>query len=102
MPWRKLEDMYASVDNLESGPTWTGNTLNVKTAEGEETFVVYRRCPLEIVRHLIGLERLRDHMRFGPEREWTTTIDGRRIRVYSEMWTGDWWWRLQVGSIRIS
>ncbi|KAF8594438.1 hypothetical protein BDV93DRAFT_400336, partial [Ceratobasidium sp. AG-I] len=56
---------------------------------------VYKRCPLEIVRHLIGLQRLRDHMQFGPEREWTTTIDGRRIRVYSEMWTGNWWWRLQ-------
>ncbi|KAF8607472.1 hypothetical protein BDV93DRAFT_553167 [Ceratobasidium sp. AG-I] len=24
MPWRNLNDMYASVDNLESGPAWTG------------------------------------------------------------------------------
>ncbi|KAF8595607.1 hypothetical protein BDV93DRAFT_418922, partial [Ceratobasidium sp. AG-I] len=60
-----------------------------------ETFVVYKRNPVDIVRYLIGLERLDKNMRYGPERHWTITIDGRRIRVYSEMWTGEWWWRMQ-------
>ncbi|KAF8595396.1 hypothetical protein BDV93DRAFT_456883, partial [Ceratobasidium sp. AG-I] len=60
-----------------------------------ETFVVYKRNPVEIVRYLIGLERLDKHTKYALEKNWTITVDGRRIRVYSEMWTGDWWWRMQ-------
>ncbi|KAF8601984.1 hypothetical protein BDV93DRAFT_445066, partial [Ceratobasidium sp. AG-I] len=60
-----------------------------------ETVVVYKRNPVEVVRHLIGLQRLDKHMKYGPEKHWTLTVDGRRIRVYSETWTGNWWWRMQ-------
>lgn len=96
MPWRNLNEMYSAVDNLDSGPGWTSSTIEVRTAERHEEFFVYQRCPLQVVQHLIGLDRLKDQMRFGPAREWTTTVNGRRIRVYSEMWTGNWWWRMQV------
>lgn len=84
------------MDALDHGPGWTSTSIQVSNDEGEETFVVYKRNPVEIVRHLIGLERLNEHTKYAPERHWTLTIDGRRIRVYSEMWTGEWWWRMQV------
>lgn len=84
------------VDALERGPDWSEETVNVTTAEGSESFVVYKRNPVDVVRHLLGLTRLRAHMRYGPERHTTVTINGERIRVYSEMWTGEWWWRMQV------
>lgn len=81
---------------MEHGPEWTEDTVTVETDEGSQTFTVLKRCPVAVVRHLIGLTRLRDHMVYTPEMHFTTTIDGRRIRVYSEMWTGEWWWRMQV------
>ncbi|KAF8593938.1 hypothetical protein BDV93DRAFT_409266, partial [Ceratobasidium sp. AG-I] len=60
-----------------------------------ESFVVHKRDPVDVVQHLIGLVRLREHIRYGPERHTTVTINGERVRVYSEMWTGEWWWRMQ-------
>ncbi|CAE6421957.1 unnamed protein product [Rhizoctonia solani] len=95
IPFRTPSDMLKHIDSMEHGPEWTEFTLTVETDEGRETFVIYRRNPLEVIRYLIRQKRFKDHMGFGPERHWTITLDGRRIRVYSEMWTGDWWWRLQ-------
>lgn len=87
------------VDALERGPDWTEEEINVTTAEGSESFVVYKRDPVDVVRHLLGLVRLRAHMRYGPEQHTTVTINGERVHVYSEMWTGDWWWRMQVRTL---
>lgn len=84
------------VDALEHGPDWSEAVVTVMTPEGSKSFTIHKRNPVDIVRHLLGLVRLRDHLRYGPEQHTTVTIDGRRIRVYSEMWTGEWWWRMQV------
>ncbi|KAF8599349.1 hypothetical protein BDV93DRAFT_449464, partial [Ceratobasidium sp. AG-I] len=83
------------VDALERGPDWSEEVINLVAPGGSESFVIHKRNPVDIVRHLIGLVRLREHMRYGPERHTTVTVNGERIRVYSEMWTGDWWWRMQ-------
>lgn len=87
------------VDALERGPEWSEEVVNVSTREGSESFVVHKRNPVDIVRHLIGLVRLRTHMHYGPERHTTVNMNGERVRVYSEMWTGEWWWRMQVGAL---
>ncbi|KAF8600664.1 hypothetical protein BDV93DRAFT_447042 [Ceratobasidium sp. AG-I] len=83
------------VDALDRGLDWSEEVVSVTTPEGSESFVVHKRNPVEIVRHLLGLVRLRTRMRYGPERHTTVTINGERVRVYSEMWTGEWWWRMQ-------
>ncbi|EUC60617.1 hypothetical protein RSOL_355980, partial [Rhizoctonia solani AG-3 Rhs1AP] len=94
-PYRNPSKMLKSIDGMEHGPEWQEFTLTVSTTEGSETFVIYWRNPIDIIAYLIRQKRFQDHMNFGPERHWTITLDGRKIRVYSEMWTGDWWWRLQ-------
>ncbi|KAF8597217.1 hypothetical protein BDV93DRAFT_479616 [Ceratobasidium sp. AG-I] len=33
-------------------------------------------------------------MRYAPERHWSSSK--RTTRVYDEMWSGNWWWRMQV------
>jgi hypothetical protein len=91
--------MYNSIDCLEHGLEWTTEDLTVETVQGRETFIVYKRCPLKIVQHLISIRRFAAHMRYAPEKHWTITIDGRRIRVFSETWTGNWWWRMQVSNV---
>lgn len=94
--WTGVDDFYAMVDSLERRPDWSEEVVNVTTPEGSESFVVHKRNLVDIVQHLLGLVRLREHMRYGPEQHTTVTIDGRRVRVYSKMWTGKWWWRMQV------
>ncbi|KAG8685045.1 hypothetical protein FRC11_011208, partial [Ceratobasidium sp. 423] len=93
--FKKPSDLYGHLDKMEHGPEWRDFTLTIETKEGRETFVIYRRCPLEVIHYLIQQKRFDSHMNYGPERHWTITLDGRKIRVYSEMWTGDWWWRMQ-------
>ncbi|KAG8732937.1 hypothetical protein FRC11_009933 [Ceratobasidium sp. 423] len=93
--YRKPSEMFKRIDAMEHGPEWQEFTLTISTTEGSETFVIYWRNPIDIIAYLIRQKRFRDHMSFGPEQHWTITLDGRKIRVYSEMWTGDWWWRLQ-------
>ncbi|KAF8598911.1 hypothetical protein BDV93DRAFT_450229, partial [Ceratobasidium sp. AG-I] len=52
------------------------------------------RNPVDIVHELIGNPRFKEHMRYAPERHWTS--EARDNRIYGEMWSGDWWWRTQV------
>jgi hypothetical protein len=91
-----VSDFYAMVDALERGPGWSEEEVNVTTPEGSESFIVCKRDPVNIVRHLLGLVCLRTHLHYGPERHTTVTVNSVRVRVYSEMWTGEWWWRMQV------
>jgi hypothetical protein len=96
--WTGVDDFYSMVDALERGPDWSKEVMTVTTPDGSESFIVHKRNPVDIVRHLLGLVRLRSHMHYGPEKHTTVTLDGRRVRMYSEMWTGEWWWRMQVHS----
>lgn len=60
----------------------------------EEDAEIWLRDPVECVRELLGNAAFEGHAVFRPERHFTP--DDRSQRVYSEMWTGDWWWDTQV------
>ena len=49
---------------------------------------------MECIRELIGNPAFRDKMQYVPEKVYKD-CDGN-VRVFDEMWTGDWWWNLQV------
>lgn len=50
--------------------------------------------PLEIVRELLGNPIFKDVMQYMPIQLFMSA-DGRE-QVFNEMWTGEWWWRIQV------
>ncbi|CCO35965.1 hypothetical protein BN14_10087 [Rhizoctonia solani AG-1 IB] len=95
LPWSSLDDMYHAIDNFEHGPDFRHYTFSAKSQEGSEEQDVYARCPLEVIRDLIGEEQWREHISYAPRLEWVQTADGRKVRVYSEMCSGKWWWRIQ-------
>lgn len=82
------------IDRLPHGPGWYAKGLGVREGSGERIAIVYMRNIVEIVRELIGNPRFKHHMRYAPERQWTS--DARIHRVFGETWTGNWWWRMQV------
>ncbi|KAG9107487.1 hypothetical protein FRC07_008621, partial [Ceratobasidium sp. 392] len=88
----KLEQ---SVDALPHGPDWSHKNLRVLTPEGEEINDVYKRCPVAGTRELIGNRRFDKHLCYRPEMHHRITPDGRKVRVYGDMRTGKWWWRMQ-------
>ena len=59
-----------------------------------ETLKLWRRDPVECVRDLIGNPTFRDCISYVPE-EVYLDINGT-TRVYDEMWSGEWWWKVQV------
>ncbi|KAG8714425.1 hypothetical protein FRC09_017655 [Ceratobasidium sp. 395] len=90
IPWETVREFNRDVDRLPHGPEWS--KVVVRTPEGE-LLDMYMRDPLEIVKYLISRRRFAKHMRYAPVRHWTSKK--KKKRLYSEIWTGDWWWRLQ-------
>ncbi|THU92521.1 hypothetical protein K435DRAFT_671964, partial [Dendrothele bispora CBS 962.96] len=37
-----------------------------------------------------------DHLVYKPSRMFTNSSKNKESRIYSEMWTGKWWWAVQV------
>jgi hypothetical protein len=52
----------------------------------------YKRNSLEILKEIVGDVKVVEHMKWAPEKVYNSKGD----RLYSELWTGDWWWRIQV------
>ncbi|KAJ6592687.1 hypothetical protein B0H19DRAFT_1204841 [Mycena capillaripes] len=84
--WQCKEiDVKGDVPDLDKDPT--GATLRGETVE------LWFRDPVECVRELIGNPMFRNAMRFGPEELYAD--EKGEIRVFEEMWTGDWWKEIQ-------
>jgi hypothetical protein len=86
--------MMRAVDRLPHGAEWRAVTMDVREGGEENVVVVYIRDVIQVIRELIGNSGFKAHMRYAPERHWTS--QAQRKRVFGEMWTGDWWWQMQV------
>ncbi|KAI0366896.1 hypothetical protein BV20DRAFT_1025390 [Pilatotrama ljubarskyi] len=58
-----------------------------------EAFEVYYRDVLECIRALFGDPEFANDLLLVPERHYTD--ESRQTRVFFDMHTGDWWWRIQ-------
>ena len=63
---------------------------------GGEKLDLYMRDSLEVVRDLFGRPEFATSMVFAPERRYTVVDDNEKDRAYSDMHTGQWWWKQQV------
>jgi hypothetical protein len=88
------------VDSIPHGPRWQRRMVTVEGDNGEERIEMWVRNALEGVMFLLSNQKFVNHMRYSPEIHWLTS--GRRNRLYSEMWTALWWWRVQVSSNHLS
>ena len=67
---------------------WQENWIEI---EGRTTPFWYRN-PLSGIRYILGHTPFKEDLCYAPVRERASNGE----RLYSEMWTGDWWWRTQV------
>jgi hypothetical protein len=54
---------------------------------------MYSRNLLECIKALYSDADFAAHLLFKPERHYT---HDRKHRVYHDMYTGEWWWHVQV------
>lgn len=60
----------------------------------EQTFELWKRNPIECIRELIGNPVFKDQLHYASERMYEDDKGTRPL--FSDMWTGEWWERLQV------
>lgn len=97
---QKLDLSFASSRELnqiidhELEPTTEWRMLRFKWDGLDGDVEVPYRNPVDIVKDLFGNPTYCDKMHFAPERQWVN--DNKDERIYNEMKTGNWWWRVQV------
>ncbi|QRW13184.1 hypothetical protein RhiLY_12183 [Ceratobasidium sp. AG-Ba] len=91
--WGTSDSLVRDVDQLPKGPKWMEVDVSGGKGHYKRPHTLYMRDVLEVTRELIGARRFRRYMHYAPERHWTSK--SRTRRVYDEMWSGDWWWRMQ-------
>ncbi|KAF8598292.1 hypothetical protein BDV93DRAFT_419655, partial [Ceratobasidium sp. AG-I] len=88
-----VKEFNRDVDNLPHGPAWERRTIRVQGDTGEEILDFWMRNVLDVVRQLIPDSRYARYMCYAPQKLWTSAKC--LTRVYNEMSSGDWWWRIQ-------
>ena len=79
------------IDTKLSGcPPFLCRELNI----GHECLEFYYRDIIECIRSLYGDPQFAQELAFAPEHHYISPE--RMCRIYNEMYTGDWWWSVQV------
>lgn len=89
------------IDALQDGPKWdcdifelTGNEIDEKGEFRTEKVELWHRDPTECIRELFGNPSFKGKQGYQPVRVFRN--DDGTNREYSEMWTANWWWEIQV------
>ena len=89
------------VDLLPTGPAWMceiieviGDRIGEDGLPKVENVELWKRDALEVVASLISNPVFKNEIAYQPEKVYRDK--NGKIRVYDEMWTGDWWWDMQV------
>jgi hypothetical protein len=83
------------VEQLPSpGAKWSALNVDPESGTPHDNVVLYYRDPLEAIETLLALPSLKESMEFLPRRVWETSA--REERLYTELFTGDWAWEMQV------
>ena len=90
------------VDQLPISPEWKCSIIDITEdradEEGnmmQEQLELWHCDPIECVKELIGNPDFKDYISYVAEHVYMD--DEGVIRIFDEMWTGDWWWNTQVG-----
>lgn len=87
--------MLKDLDKLPHGPEWKMFEIEIGEKNGgTRTEYLFGRNIIDLVRSLIGDVAFKGELCYSPVRHWTT--EDRKEQIYSEAWTGNWWWRMQV------
>jgi hypothetical protein len=92
------------INKLHTGAQWeckiikiTGDLLDEDGKFLTEEVELWARDPVECIRELIGNVALRDHIAYICQQVFTDR--NGETRRYDEMWTGEWWWKIQASPI---
>jgi hypothetical protein len=90
--------MYKDVDKLRHGPVWNLYEINIQDQTNGKSkprvqYLVTRNI-VHVIRDMMANPAFRDVMRFAPETHWTS--EAKTERIFDNMWSANWWARMQV------
>ncbi|KAH9847794.1 hypothetical protein C2E23DRAFT_741139, partial [Lenzites betulinus] len=93
---------YKMVDELPGGlASWkvevfdaVGDEMGEDGKPKRERVELWKRDALDCVRELFENPLFRDHIRYAPEKQYADHAG--ESHVYNNMWTGNWWWDVQM------
>ena len=74
--------------------TIAGGTVDEAGHAIVDELELWRRDPVACIRELIGNPAFDGDIAYAPEKVFRDR--DKKIRIFDEMWTGDWWWEVQV------
>lgn len=93
--------LLKAIDKLPRATEWELKKINVvgnRTAnDGQretEDLELWLRNPVDCIRELMSNPEFDQGVSYVPERVFAD--EEGKTRVFDEMWTGDWWWEMQV------
>lgn len=75
------EWMESHIIPMEQAPSWAPHNISF-----------WKRNSLEVMKSIVSDVRLAKDMKWAPEKIFNVNDE----RIYSELWTADWWWKTQV------
>lgn len=95
LSYRTANELNSMIDELPGRPTFKSQDIQV---DGQ-IYQLHSRDVLDCIRAIFGDPEFARDLVFAPKRCY---MDHERTqRVYSEMYTGDWWWSVQVRSTKL-
>lgn len=95
------DQLLQAIDDLPGGVGWKLEKVTLKgdleDDDGNpivETLELWYRDPVDCIRELMGNPVFKDVMQYAPQKLFEDI--GGKSEIINEMWTADWWWKLQV------
>jgi hypothetical protein len=76
--------------------TAVGDRLDENGKMCTEELELWMRDPVECIKELMSNPAFKDHMAYAPERVYSRKDGKESSQIIDEMWTANWWWKLQV------
>ncbi|KAG1785770.1 uncharacterized protein HD556DRAFT_1434999 [Suillus plorans] len=93
--------LMKAVDQLPRGTEWMlkkitvkGNIVSNSGQRESEELELWLRDPVDCIRELMGNSEFKNMVSYTPERVFADE-EGKTC-MFDEMWTGEWWWEMQV------
>ena len=93
-----MENLKRKISNLPKQGEWHTHTMTL-SEDPTVQHQIYYRNPIDVIKSLWSNPTYVDNMVFSPRKAWSS--HKRSSRLYNEMWTGDWWWNMQVSKLLI-
>ena len=89
------------MDSLPQGAKWicevfeaTSDERDYKGQRKVVRFELWKRNPVDCIKELLSDPQFKEHLCYAPERLYEDAMGEKPI--FSEMWSGEWWEKLQV------